>query len=65
MKARELGLPLLLGSEVTIEDGTTLVLLAMDREGWANLCRLLTKGRLRHAKGRSSVTAQEVCEHHA
>src|SRR5262249_22127286 len=62
-KARETGLHLVLGSQLTIEDGSVLVLLVQDRGGYANLCRLVTKGRLRSAKGESSVTWREVCEH--
>ena len=41
---------------------STLVLLAADRTGYANLCRLITAGRLRRPKGESRVTWQEVCE---
>ena len=61
--AREQGVHLIVGSEVTVKDGTTIVLLAMDRDGYANLCRLVTKGRLRCPKGRSEVAWREVCEH--
>ncbi|RMD86323.1 MAG: PHP domain-containing protein, partial [Candidatus Dadabacteria bacterium] len=62
-RALELGVHLIVGSEVTIEDGSTIVLLATDREGYRNLCRLITRGRLRSGKGRSEVPWQEVCEH--
>ena len=66
--AREVGLHLILGSHVTVSgqsgnEGERIVLLAQNREGYANLCRLLTKGRLRCAKGKSVVTWQEVCAH--
>ena len=40
---------------------TTLVLLAIDRGGWANLTRLLTAGRRRCDKGCALVSWQEVC----
>ena len=69
--AREIGLHLILGSQVTVggsndsEGGDKIVLLAQDRGGYANLCRLLTKGRLRSAKGSSVVSWNEVCEHAA
>jgi error-prone DNA polymerase len=63
VKARELGLKLLLGSEMSLDDGTTITLLAMDRGGWANLCRLITRGRLRSEKGQCVVGWPEVCEH--
>src|SRR5262245_37137286 len=63
--AREHGVPLVVGSEMSVGDGSTIVLLAEDRAGYANLCRLATKGRLRSPKGSSSVTWEEVCAHAA
>jgi error-prone DNA polymerase len=50
--AKEHGLKLLIGSEMTLTDGTKLVLLAMDREGYGDLCELITRGRRRAGKGR-------------
>ncbi len=73
--AREVGLHLILGAQVSVATDTTdtavtsaeggfqVVLLAMDRGGYANLCRLITKGRLRNVKGECSVTWEEICEH--
>src|SRR5215510_2437961 len=67
-KARELGVQLLVGAQVTVEHGaeaedtSLLALLATDRSGYANLCGLLTAGRLRSEKGSSRVTWREVCE---
>ena len=82
VRARELGLSLVLGAQVTVgvEDRagatgsatperatrtppatSTCVLLATDRTGYANLCRLITTGRLRRPKGASCVTWPEVC----
>ena len=63
LKARELGLHLILGAQVSIDDGSRLVLLCRDRTGHAQLCRLLTRGRLRSAKGESRVRWREVIEH--
>ncbi len=78
VKARELGVSLIVGAEVTVADAdtpadtdaaaaaaaptSTCVLLAANRTGYANLCRLLTAGRLRRPKGESRVTWPEVCE---
>src|ERR1700675_2974648 len=45
VKARELGLRLIVGSQVTAQDESTIVLFAQDRRGYANLCRILTAGR--------------------
>ena len=60
MKAHELGMKLIIGSQVTMADDSVIVLLAQDREGYANLCRLITKGRLRSEKGESAVTWDEI-----
>lgn len=49
--AREFELPLIVGSEVQIEDGPKLALLAADLEGYVALCRLITVARRRAAKG--------------
>ena len=46
-RARELGLHLIIGAQMTIEDGSQIVLLAADRRGYANLCHLITTGRRR------------------
>ncbi|MEB3221078.1 MAG: PHP domain-containing protein, partial [Candidatus Sericytochromatia bacterium] len=62
-RARELGLPLLLGAEVTLEDATRLVVLAADRGGWGHLCRLLTAGRREAPKGQSRVSYAQVAAH--
>jgi error-prone DNA polymerase len=61
--AREAGLHLIIGSQVTLTDTSRIVLLATDRGGYANLCRLVTKGRLRSPKGESRVRWDEVCGH--
>ncbi|MDR7537504.1 MAG: error-prone DNA polymerase [Armatimonadota bacterium] len=63
LKARELGVHLITGAQVTVTDGTEIVLLARDRAGYAHLCQLLTTGRLRSPKGHSAVTWDEVCAH--
>ncbi|MCZ7585243.1 MAG: hypothetical protein M5R36_18955 [Deltaproteobacteria bacterium] len=59
VKARELGLPLIIGSQITVSDGTAIVLLCQGRAGYANLCRLITRGRLRCEKGKSAVAWEE------
>jgi error-prone DNA polymerase len=63
VKAREVGLKLIIGSEITVDDGSTIVLLVQDRGGYAKLCRLITKGRRRSEKGESAVSWDEVCAH--
>ena len=63
VRALELDQRLILGAEMTVEPDSTIVLLCMDRGGYANLCRLITLGRLRSPKGECRVTWNEVCEH--
>ncbi|HUC98393.1 MAG TPA: PHP domain-containing protein, partial [Candidatus Polarisedimenticolaceae bacterium] len=63
VKAREFGFRLIFGAQISIDDGSSIVLLAQSRAGYANLCRLLTSGRLRSEKGESSVSWDEVCRH--
>ncbi len=67
-RARQLGMKLLLGAELTLGEleradtpDRRLLLLAADREGYGNLCRLISIGRLRCEKGSSLLTLQEVC----
>jgi error-prone DNA polymerase len=49
--AKRCGLQFIVGSEFRLEDGLGLVLLAADREGYGNLCTLITRGRMRAKKG--------------
>jgi error-prone DNA polymerase len=65
VKAKEVGLKLIVGSQVSVTDGSTIVLLAQALGGYANLCRLLTTGRLRSEKGESAVSWEEMCRHAA
>ncbi len=50
-KAVGLGLTLIVGSEIRLDDGPCVVLLASNRAGYAQLCRLLTRGRRQAEKG--------------
>ena len=62
VKARELGIHLVTGAQITMEDGSHVTLLALDRRGYANLCNLISDGRLRSPKGECVVRWREVCE---
>jgi error-prone DNA polymerase len=67
VKARELGIKLILGAEITLtpslesELALHVVLLARTRGAYASLCRLISRGRERSEKGSSKVTLDEVC----
>jgi error-prone DNA polymerase len=49
--ARERGLKLIVGSEFRLVDGLRCVLLACNRRGYGQLCRLITRGRRAAGKG--------------
>ncbi|MBI5549426.1 MAG: PHP domain-containing protein, partial [Deltaproteobacteria bacterium] len=53
LAARECGLHLIVGSELTFEDAAPLTLLVRDLAGYRNLCRLITRGRTARPKGES------------
>jgi error-prone DNA polymerase len=55
VEAKDIGLPLIIGSEIRLKDGPKLVLLATDREGYGNLSELITRGRRRTKKGNYSL----------
>src|SRR5213083_2277397 len=48
--ASRLGIAPLVGAEVTLDGGGRLPLLVEDREGYQNLCRLITRMKMRAAK---------------
>ena len=45
------GVPLIVGSEIALEDGPKLVLLAESQDGYRALCELITVARRRAGKG--------------
>ena len=49
VRARELGVHLICGAQLSLDGGAQVVLLAQDRVGYANLCRLITRGRRRRS----------------
>lgn len=51
IRRQRLPLKLIVGSRVFLQDGTGLVLLAADREGYGRLCRLISQGRRSAPKG--------------
>src|SRR5580693_3721561 len=52
-----------IGAEVTSENGWRYPLLVSSRAGYQNLCRLITRMKLRAAKGAGAISAAEVAEH--
>ena len=64
-EAKERGMHLIVGSEITVDDGSRVVLLARTGEGYRNLSRLITAGRLRSPKGMSEISWGEIAAHAA
>jgi error-prone DNA polymerase len=69
VRAEELGIALVVGAELTLagherpgEPPHTLIALCQDRQGYAHLCRLISRGRLRSEKGSSRVELAELLE---
>ncbi len=61
--AREVGLKLLIGTEVQPHEHSTAVLLATDRAAYGRLCQLLTRGRQQAPKGECQLTFAEIANH--
>ncbi len=51
-----------IGSEITCAHGVSYPLLAETREGYRNLCRLVTRMKLRAKKGEGAATLEELAE---
>jgi error-prone DNA polymerase len=60
--AKERGLRGIVGAELTMEDGSSLPVLVESRQGYQNLCRLITRSKLRSPKGESRVAWSELPE---
>ena len=58
--ARDRACRLILGAELALADGQRLVLLATDRRGYGQLCRLLTQGRRAAPKGSYLLTRADL-----
>lgn len=54
------GLRASVGAEITLQDGSGLPLLVQTREGYQNLCRLITTAQLRAAKGECRIRLEEL-----
>ncbi|HET9167700.1 MAG TPA: PHP domain-containing protein, partial [Candidatus Angelobacter sp.] len=58
----KLGMRAHIGAEVTCTEGGRLVLLVKAAEGYKNLCRLMTRMKLRAEKGKGTVDLEEARE---
>jgi len=62
MAAKKAGIRAHIGSEITCTNGRTYPLLVETREGYQNLCRLITRMKLRAKKGEGAATLEELAE---
>ena len=58
--SNETGLQLIVGAEFQLDDGPKLVLLCENRQGYAGLCRLITRGRRASGKGSYRLTREDL-----
>ncbi|HBT46467.1 MAG TPA: error-prone DNA polymerase [Peptococcaceae bacterium] len=61
--ATQAGIKPIQGAEVVLENGHHLTLLATGPEGYANLCRLLTRAHLSHPRGNPRCSWSDLEEH--
>jgi error-prone DNA polymerase len=60
--SRETGVKLIVGTEIVLEDGPKLVLLAEDQTGYTAICKLITQGRRRADKGEYSLQRADLAD---
>jgi DNA-directed DNA polymerase III (polc) len=64
-EAKERGIKPLIGSEITMDDGSLLPLVPIDITGYQNLSKLITTVKLRHKKGEHFATRKDIEDHSA
>src|ERR1051325_3086693 len=62
MAAKDVGLPLVIGAEITPTDAPPVVLWATNRASYGRLCRLITRGRRQAPKGECAIVLDDVAE---
>jgi error-prone DNA polymerase len=62
MAAKKAGIRAHIGAEISCTDGHRYPLLAESRQGYQNLCRLITRMKMRAAKGQGAATPEEFAE---
>lgn len=62
LAAKEHGVRLILGAELTLEDGPPVVVYAADSGGYSNLCSLVSRSRMTHPKGEAGLPWRALAE---
>ncbi|MGR9053891.1 MAG: error-prone DNA polymerase, partial [Gammaproteobacteria bacterium] len=63
LEARKQAIALIVGSEIKLDDGLKLLLLATDRTGYGNLAHLLSVGRRQAGKGNYRLSRDDLERH--
>ena len=64
-EAKEYGIKPIIGSEITMDDGSLLPLVPLNLKGYQNLSKLITTVKLRNKKGEHFATRKDIEEHSA
>ena len=62
LAAKKIGLQAHIGAEVSCMDGWRYALLVASPQGYHNLCRLITRMKLRAKKGEGAIAAEEIAD---
>jgi error-prone DNA polymerase len=62
-EAKECGIKPIIGSEITMDDGSLLPLIPLNKEGYQNLSKLITTIKLRNKKGEHFATREDIEQH--
>ncbi len=60
--SRRTGVPLIVGSEITLDDGLKIVILVETHQGYETLCRLITTGRRAAGKGDYRLSRDDIAD---
>jgi len=60
--SRRTGVPLIVGSEITLDDGLKIVVLVETLQGYETLCQLITTGRRAATKGSYRLTRADLVD---
>ncbi len=63
--AKKAQMKLLIGSRLVLVDSSNILVWATNRNGYRQLCRLLTLGKRRTEKGQCQLTLDDVLHHHS
>src|ERR1043166_5942535 len=62
-EAKEHGIKPIIGSEITMDDGSVLPLVPLNLRGYQNLAKLITTIKLNNKKGEHFATRKDIEEH--